>query len=249
MAHDMGMGNCMIPDANGVYCGRQIGEGEAIGTIVLGGPKIGHKRCADAYHARIQQAEREKRDAMVKRIDQSGPGGPVDHTTEREGIQGSIPLEHRPGDPLREQGSQPDVSGQPPDLAGLAASAGVHSIADVPMEATPDEAVALAQKQGIGAIVSAISGAEDNGADALSPDVRERLAVEFGTGNGGTYTESPPPLLFASMPPDVRAENGMVTLRNIAVDDEGILWLDPDDASALADIIKIQMQRAWRQRQ
>jgi hypothetical protein len=127
------MGNCTIPDAAGSICGKQINEGEAIGTIVLGGPRVGHKRCCDAYHARVQEKEREKRLQMVKRIDQGGPGGPVDYTSERDAVMGSIPLETRPGGPA------PADTGDPSLLGGLAAAAGVRSVGDLPMEVNPVE--------------------------------------------------------------------------------------------------------------
>ena len=68
---------------------------------------------------------------------QGGPGGPLDYNTERDAIQGSIPLEHTPNGPAPEATPEPD----PTLLSGLAKAAGVHNIADVPMDATPDEAV------------------------------------------------------------------------------------------------------------
>jgi hypothetical protein len=71
MSSIKGMGSCVITQENGYPCGRQIGEGEAIGTVVINGaPYIGHKRCADAYDLRSSNG-------MVKRADQTSPGGAV----------------------------------------------------------------------------------------------------------------------------------------------------------------------------
>lgn len=71
MSSIKGMGSCVITQENGYPCGRQIGEGEAIGTVVINGsPYIGHKRCADAYDLR-------SKNGMVKRADQTSPGGAV----------------------------------------------------------------------------------------------------------------------------------------------------------------------------
>lgn len=139
MSADKGLGNCLIPLENGAFCGKQITEGEPIGTIVLNGPRVGHKKCADAYHWRKQQAERAKRENMVKRIDQAGPGGAVDSSTERDAVMGSLPLE-KPEPPAFGASVQ---AGPPRDLASLAAAAGVTPISDVPMDVTPAEAATL----------------------------------------------------------------------------------------------------------
>jgi hypothetical protein len=140
MAEINGIGPCLIPGENDLPCGKQIVQGEAIGTVVLspGGPTVGHKRCSDAYHARKQQAEREKRNAMVQRMDQGGAGGAVNYSSARDAIQGSIPLDK----PLAGDQSLPGAG----ELSALASAVGVHSIAEVPLEATPDDAVRLAEQ-------------------------------------------------------------------------------------------------------
>jgi len=145
----------MIPNDAGVICGKQIGEGEAIGTVIINGPVVGHKKCADGFHARKQQSEREARHKMVKRYDQGGAGGPIDYNSERDGIQGSLPLE-KP-EPAAESKAEAVVvsaslkgSGgmqSTPDLASITRAAGVHSIADVPLDASPDEAVEIAERK------------------------------------------------------------------------------------------------------
>jgi hypothetical protein len=262
MAADQGMGNCLIPGADGLPCGKQINEGEAIGTIVLGGPRVGHKKCSDAYHARVQEAEREKRLNMVKRLDQGGPGGAVVYSSERDAIMGSIPLDHKPGDPLPPDVPQPHDGPDPSLLSGLAAAAGVANIANVPMDATPDEAVAMAMGEGY--LAATVVGhplpaapesmqpdAPSSPADELADKWFEmhkgkqadldEIRTEMGAGNL-------PKMTMVTQPPDVRAENGMVTLSNLNLDEDGKLWLDPEDAESLADVLKIHIKRAWRQR-
>lgn len=90
MAYDKGLGSCLIQQENGLPCGRQIAEGEAINTVVtpFGGPIVGHKKCADGYNLRKQQEK-----DMVKIGQQSGPGGPVEPSKFKDGIAQSIPLE------------------------------------------------------------------------------------------------------------------------------------------------------------
>jgi len=90
-----GIGLCMIPNDQGVPCGRQVAEGESIGTVLSGGPQVGHKKCADAFHARRQAEERQKRSEMVKIGKQQGPGGDIgDPSTYPDALaSGSYPLE------------------------------------------------------------------------------------------------------------------------------------------------------------
>jgi hypothetical protein len=127
MALVKGLGVCLIPKEDGTTCGQQLAEGEPIGTVIHGAPMVGHRKCADAFHARKAAAEREKREAMVKRVDQTGPGGAVDWSTQRDAIQGSIPLEKSPGKPLESQG----------DLRAAANVLGVKPLSDLPMEESP----------------------------------------------------------------------------------------------------------------
>lgn len=87
-----GLGVCLIPTEDDGTCGRQIEEGEPIGTVVLpGGPIVGHKRCADGFHQRRQAQEREKRMKIGK---QQGPGGSIgDPSTYPDALAfGSKPL-------------------------------------------------------------------------------------------------------------------------------------------------------------
>lgn len=86
----MGMGVCMIPKENDIPCGRQITEGEPIGSVVIGPGNVvvGHKRCGDGFNMR----KKEKAD-MVKIARQQGAGGPVDMTTAEDMVYGSIPLQ------------------------------------------------------------------------------------------------------------------------------------------------------------
>lgn len=121
MAEIKGMGACLVPNDEGKPCGRQIAEGEPIGTVMAAsGPIVGHRKCADAFHARKQQQERESRNSMVKDIKQAGAGGPLDFAGAKDTIMGSIPLEKSPNSSS--------------DLNELTKAAGIPSIADVPME-------------------------------------------------------------------------------------------------------------------
>jgi len=148
----------MIPNEAGVICGKQIQEGEAIGTVIINGPVVGHKKCADGFHTRKQQSEREARHNMVKRYDQGGAGGPIDYNSERDGIQGSLPLEKpEPAESraeavvvsasLKGSGGMQSQVQSTPDLASITRAAGVHNIADVPLDATPTEAVEIAERK------------------------------------------------------------------------------------------------------
>ena len=142
MAVVQGMGVCLIP-TDGIPCGRQIEEGEPIGTLALpfGGTVVGHKACVDGYTA---QKEQEKDDTMVKRVDQAGPGGPVDMTKATDALVGSVPLEQGSSkeDPVKQalrvtQGvADTFVGDQPtPDWGE-----GVRPVAEVPLGSPPPEA-------------------------------------------------------------------------------------------------------------
>lgn len=90
---EKGLGTCLIQQADNTVCGKQIEEGEPIGTIMSpSGPLVGHRNCAAAHYARKMQTEREKRDEMVKIARQSGPGGAVDMSTAEDAIENSTPL-------------------------------------------------------------------------------------------------------------------------------------------------------------
>jgi hypothetical protein len=65
----------MVPTDKGLPCGNQIEEGSSIGTVMLAnGPAVGHKKCTDAFYARKMQAERDKRENMVKIAKQGSSG-------------------------------------------------------------------------------------------------------------------------------------------------------------------------------
>jgi hypothetical protein len=137
MALVKGMGACLIAKDTGLPCGGQIQEGEAIGTVISpGGPLIGHKKCADDFHARKAAAEREKRSSVVQKMTQNGPGGPVDPRTATDMLaSGSVPLEKVPGRPLEKPENPISAPG---NIEGA-----VAFIGDLPEEASPDEAVAF----------------------------------------------------------------------------------------------------------
>lgn len=85
-----GVGTCLAPQANGLPCGKQIADGEPIGTIVIN-PIVGgivvHRHCADAYEARKREKE------AVKLGKQAGPGGPIDPSSFQDALAyGSVPL-------------------------------------------------------------------------------------------------------------------------------------------------------------
>lgn len=101
-----GMGVCLIPNDKDRPCGKQLQDGEPIGTIVLGGPIIGHKACADRYELR----KREKKETAMKIGRQQGPGGSIGDPAQYQDAlaHGSVPLE------------KPDA----PDLTGLTSTSG-----------------------------------------------------------------------------------------------------------------------------
>lgn len=126
MATISGRGLCEIPQENERPCARQIQEGEPHGSVYVGRRYLqGHKRCADAFHARKAAKEREERMAgVVQRMNQDGPGGPVDFSGSTDALEGGVPIVTRVDE------------NSPPAAARLA---------DLPMDATPEEAVAFAK--------------------------------------------------------------------------------------------------------
>lgn len=124
MSSIQGMGPCGIPKADNYPCGKQIQEGESIGTVTTpGGPVTGHKKCADMFYMRKQASERQEREAMVKKYNQQGPGGAMDTANPQDLVMGSIPLD------------KPEVP------ANFTPPPGVNFIGDLPMDASPDDAV------------------------------------------------------------------------------------------------------------
>ena len=132
-----------------------------------GGPVIGHK--VDAYEARkladqlppgssvlnVQTGEvthtpgkwgTQQENDMVKRVDQAGPGGPVDMNTAKDAIQGSIPLEHKPGEEDPRAAGDPGNEGDRRDDGHHLGPAhphwgeGVKPMAGVPLGSPPPEA-------------------------------------------------------------------------------------------------------------
>jgi hypothetical protein len=223
MALIKGMGTCLIMGGDGLPCGKQIQEGEAIGTVTGGFndkmPLTGHKKCADAYHYRVQQSERAKREAQVKLMNQSGPGGPVDPTTATDAlVGGSIPLEK----PEPELHIQTITAGLPP---------GSNYLGDLPEDATPDEAVAYAEQP--------YSPAFDREAEAEKN--RERMSSfprQVATAKTGYLAG-----LVADSIPTVDAKDGRVVLTS----GSQVLRLDPDDSDDLRELIAINANRARRQ--
>lgn len=113
------MGSCLIPKENGSYCGKQIQEGEPIGTIGLGTPPqpvIGHKACADDYERRAE--------ATVKIGRQQGPGGPIGDPSGYDDALafGSVPLE------------KPESPEPAPELNQVRMPEGVRPLSELPMD-------------------------------------------------------------------------------------------------------------------
>lgn len=140
MAYDKGLGTCLIPKANGQLCSKQIAEGEAIGTVIVGvTPLVGHKDCASNFTQR--QADKKKEQSVVKRVDQSGPGGAVDMSQAKDATLGSIPLEKSPN-PVSVSNDPPQ---EPPSLslAETPLPEGVKSVTEVPFTETPKDTWAV----------------------------------------------------------------------------------------------------------
>jgi hypothetical protein len=114
MSADKGMGSCLIQTAEGSICGRQIEEGDPIGTVMsaYGGPVVGHKDCADAFEHRKREQQ------MVKIGRQQGAGGPMPGPEQyKEGIMGSIPLE-KPEEPAPDLPEGIELTGKPQHMPG-----------------------------------------------------------------------------------------------------------------------------------
>lgn len=227
MGWDKGLGSCLIPNEQGGVCGRQIQEGEAIGTVMLrpGGPVIGHKACSDDFHRRKQEAEKQTRMAMVKRVDQGGPGGPINYSSERDALLGSLPLE-KP-EPVAVQADLrggSELAAEAEGLGALCAEAGIASLSDLPFEATPAEAVI-----------------------AVKGDAQEEPLPRFVTPISELRLGSTSPRVGGPLP-GVDTDGGMVRLHSFQLDADGALLLDPQDAEDLMDIINAHIKHAWRQR-
>lgn len=151
MSSVKGMGSCPITQENGYPCGRQISEGESIGTVIINkAPYVGHKRCADAYTLREMQGGN-----VVKRADQNGPGGSIG--PERDALAfGSYPLESKP-EPAPPPNARQQYSQLPP---------GVEPMADDPFEVEALMPLASASVSPHGSI--SVSG-------GLTPDELEAL--------------------------------------------------------------------------
>lgn len=221
MATIRGMGPCAIPQDNGLPCGRQINEGEPVGTIAKGSafnplPMVGHKRCADAYYQRVQAAEREKNLAMVQRINQAGAGGPVDNSTAFDPVQGSIPLE---------KSAVPVTSTTPGQIIGDM-SKGAHFIGDVPEGVSPSEAVQYAQGTPLGTPVGQAQMITDPNLPQLPPGVEMPTREEM-----------------ASMLPTLDAWKGKVVIAMPGP----MTKVDPTDAEDFIELLKVQIARAKRQ--
>lgn len=120
MALVKGLGSCLIAKENGYPCGRQIQEGEPIGTVVVGhpgNPIVGHKACADAFNKR-------KQEATVKTGKQQGPGGSIgDPQAYDDALAfGSFPLE------------KPESAHPAPELDQVRMPEGVKPLSELPFE-------------------------------------------------------------------------------------------------------------------
>lgn len=117
MAEVKGLGVCMIPTSTGKPCGKQIQQGEPIGTITNAQrtPIVGHKKCAEAYEMRTMKLGK-----------QGGPGGAIDDSSYSDALVGSIPLE-KPAQSLEEVQMPP----------------GVKSLADLPFEENDSKATEI----------------------------------------------------------------------------------------------------------
>lgn len=251
-----GMGPCGIPGENNLPCGRQIIEGEPVGTITRGSAysplsTTGHKRCADAYHVRVQRQERERNMAMVQRINQDGPSGAVNPTTAYDAVQGSLPLEKveteapRPPTPL-----SPQIVG---DMSN-----GAHFIGDVPEDASPAEAVQYVQAEPLKVVRGdSIRTRRPGHPEDTSLD-SENIYREGNHPQQG-FMEHPRqrPVLTAQQSyakgilgdplPKVDAQAARVVLTELHVRPDGSLHLDPEDAEDLIALLGVNVNRARRQ--
>jgi hypothetical protein len=225
-----GIGPCAIPGENGLPCGRQVAEGEPVGTIAKGTafsplPLVGHRRCADQYYARIQQQEREKNLAMVQRINQSGPGGAIDPTTAFNPVQGSIPLD-------KQVKAEPKTQAPGTVIGDL--SEGAHFIGDVPEDASPDEAVKYAK----GEPIKAVGTWEVT--DGLRNELRSMQNIPMGTAPAQAFYNAP----VSDTLPQLDANDGKVIVTLMHLQSQ----LSLEDAEDLHQILGIQIGRARRQR-
>ena len=135
MSYDKGIGTCLVP-VNGIPCGRQIEDGESIRNLTLpyGGAIVGHKQCVDSY-----EANKQKENDMVQRVDQGSPGGPVDMRTAKDALLGSVPLV-----PKEEAHTGPS------SLSEVPMPDGVRSVAEVPFEEPAAEPVSVPTVAAVG---------------------------------------------------------------------------------------------------
>lgn len=254
MATVKGMGPCSIPGENNFPCGRQIAEGEPVGTITMGNvfnpqSAIGHRHCADAWWERKRSAEREQNFAMVKRVNQSQAGGAVNFNEAYDAVQGSVPLEKKDTVPL-----------SPTERTGTTIkgdlSQGAHFIGDLPEDATPDQAVQYATGGGTTQEQQApdFSQYKPPGVPLL-PHPAPQLAQDFPPSTprstlveGQSQLGFAPPQAFYNAPltemlPQVDAADGkvIVTLGHLQAQ------VDVEDAEDFCQILGIQINRARRQ--
>lgn len=239
MAVIKGMGPCAIPQDNGLPCGRQINEGEPVGTIAKGSafnplPMVGHKRCADAYYQRVQAAEREKNLAMVQRINQAGAGGPVDNSTAFDPVQGSIPLE-KPEAP-----ATPVAPGQ---IIGDM-SQGAQFLGDLPEDASPADAVRYAQGEPIQTPEKPAPSLPNYvGPQSASPQPQAQMVTDPNLPQLPPGVEMPTREEMATMLPTLDAWKGKVVIAMPGP----MTKVDPSDAEDFIELLKVQIARAKRQ--
>lgn len=234
MANVKGMGPCGIPGENGLPCGRQIHEGESVGTITVGtafrpASTTGHKGCADAWYGRKQQQERERNFAMVQRVNQSGPGGAVDFSQGQDAVEGSIPLQ------------KPEPARQAPGTVIGDMSQGAHFIGDLPEDASPADAVKYAQGEPLKVTEPKdFSQYKPPGVPFL-PEPGPRLAdpVPQGFAPASAIYNAP----LSNTLPQVDANDGKVVFTLLHLQSQ----LSIEDAEDLHQILNIQIGRARRQ--
>jgi hypothetical protein len=237
MAVVRGMGPCGIPRENGLPCGRQIQDGEPVGTITQGtvyNPQstTGHKACADAFHQRVQQRERERNMAMVQRINQSGPGGAVNPNDAYDAVQGSIPLA---------KAEEPKAPGT---IVGDMSN-GAHFLGDLPEDASPAEAVQYAQGEKSLPKTPDFSQYGPPGVPLLpqeGPKLNPNPPAQVSTAYQG-YAKG----ILGDPLPRVDAQFGRVVLGELHIRPDGTLHLDPEDAEDLIDLLRVNAKRAKRQ--
>jgi hypothetical protein len=252
-----GMGPCLIPNEHNYPCGRQIGEGEAIGTITTGlgvqaQSYVGHKACADGFYVRKAAQEKEKNLAMVKKMNQ-GPDGSVDPRNATDLVIGSIPL----AKDEKSTNAIPIAS----TVIGDMGAEGAPFLGNLPEGATPAQAVAyakggeIAHSPGIDQPTVKASAAmvTDFGSQVLNSHLShptpQRAKPELQTGAPQPTAAQfpgvnmPSPEQLVNMLPTVDAFDGLV----IIAQPGPVSQVTPEDVEDFIDLLRVQIKRARRQ--